>query len=221
MRFLNGTSVSLLLLALVAAAPIACGGSDKPVQTGPTPTASSTPPVGVAPPPAADAGAPANPLAAILTTDPAQLAALFAAAQAAIPALIQPPAAGDPIEAGIKALAAKHAPGMQPVGGISRGDLTENGPHVSMMVTLEPGKCYAVIGFSPKDGVKDLDLRMLAPPLYNFITGEDVTDDNSPVIGKAPTAMCPVIPIGLPYKVDISSQKGAGKAGVQLYAKAK
>ncbi len=233
MRFLSRTNVCLVVLAIVAAVPVACGGgNDKPVQTAPTATASAPPPppptnsvASTGPvtsaPPAPTASAPPNPLATILTTNPEQIAAMIAAAASAVPALVQPPTAGDPIEAGIKALAAKHAPGMQPVGGIARGDLSENGQHVSMMVTLEAGKCYAVIGFSPKDAVKDLDLRLLAPPLYNFMAGEDVTDDNSPVIGKAPNAMCPLVTVPIAYKVDISSQKGAGKAGVQLYAKAK
>ena len=234
MRFSNKTTVSLAILAIVAAIPIACGGNDKPAtnpSTGSASAPSGSTPVATASAPAATASAtptasapPPNPLTTILTTDPAQIAAMLAAAASALPAVIQPasqPGAGDPIEAGIKALAAKQAPGMQPVGGIARGDLTENGQHVSMMITLEPGKCYAIVGFSPKDGVKDLDLRLLAPPFYTFLAGEDLTDDNVPVIGKAPTPMCPVLPVTIAYKVDISSQKGAGKAGVQLYAKTK
>ena len=231
MRFFNRTSVSVAVVALAAALPVACGGKDKPATVVPPATSASVsapppPPTGSAPVASAtssaapSASAP-NPLAAILTTDPNQIAAMIAAAASAIPAVVGPAVPGDPIEAGIKALAAKHAPGMQPVGGIARGELKEGGAHVSMLVNLEPGKCYAIIGFSPKDAVKDLDLRLLVPPLYNFLAGEDVTDDNAPVIGKAPNPMCPILPVSIAYKVDISSQKGAGKAGVQLFAKTK
>jgi hypothetical protein len=232
MRLFTRTSVGIALLAItipLAAMPVACGGKDKPATAPPVASASvSTPPAATGSAPVASATASAapsasapNPLAAILTTDPNQIAAMIAAAASAVPAVIGPAVPGDPIEAGIKGLAAKHAPGMQPVGGVARGDLKEGGDHVSMMVNLEPGKCYAIIGFSPKDGVRDLDLRLLVPPLYNFLAGEDVTDDNAPVIGKAPNPMCPILPVTIAYKVDISSQKGAGKAGVQLFAKTK
>ena len=90
-----------------------------------------------------------------------------------------------------------------------------------MLVTLAAGKCYSVVGYSPAGAVKDLDLHLLAPPFYNILSGEDTTDDNTPVIGKGPNAMCPVIPVPIPYKVDIFAQKGGGPVAVQLYSKTK
>jgi hypothetical protein len=170
---------------------------------------------------AADAGAPPPPLAQILTTDPGQLAALLSAAQTAASATLQQPGAvpGDPLEAGIKGLAATHAKGMQPDGQMAKGDLKE-GDHLSMLVNLQAGRCYTIIGFSPKGQVVDLDLRLLAPPFYNMLAGQDTTDNNTPVVGKGSGPMCPVIPVPIAYKVDIHAQKGAGKAGVQLYSKA-
>jgi hypothetical protein len=220
------SALPLVLLGVTAfAVPLACGGSDKPANdpskvtttsSAATTTASATSTSASASPSASGSAAPT--LATILTTDPAQLAPIIAAALSATPLLQAPPTANDPLDTGIKATAAKQAPGMQPEGDLFKGDLTEGG-HQSMSVTLSPGKCYAVIGYSAT--VKDLDLRLLAPPFYNVLAGEDTTDDNAPVIGKAPNPMCPVLPVGIPYKVDVMSEKGAGKVGLRLYSKPK
>jgi len=220
---------AMFLVTATAAAALAaaCGGDKKPADGPPLPTASSSVPA--PPPPAVDAGTtaaaapdagPPSPLSTILTTDPNVLNPLLAAAQNAAAALLQNPGAvpGDPIEAGIKASAAAHAKGMTPDGQIAKADLKE-GDHASMMVTLQAGKCYAIVGFAAKGSVHDLDLRLLAPPFYNMLSGEDTTDDHSPIIGKDPTPMCPLISSPLPYKVDIHAQKGSGKVGVLLYSK--
>ena len=220
---------AMFLVTATAAAALAaaCGGDKKPADGPPLPTASSSVPA--PPPPAVDAGTtaaaapdagPPSPLSTILTTDPNVLNPLLAAAQNAAAALLQNPGAvpGDPIEAGIKASAAAHAKGMTPDGQIAKADLKE-GDHASMMVTLQAGKCYAIVGFAAKGSVQDLDLRLLAPPFYNMLSGEDTTDDHSPIIGKDPTPMCPLISSPLPYKVDIHAQKGSGKVGVLLYSK--
>ncbi len=220
--------VALLVFLGIAAVPVACGGDKKPADSPPVPTASAasstvlTPPAGAqdAGPAAADAAPPASPLSTILTTDPNQLTALLQAAASASPALLQQPGSvpNDLIEAGIKASASAHAKGMQPDGPIAKGDLKE-GDHLSMTVTLHAGKCYAIVGFSPRGSVHDLDLRLLAPPFYNLLSGEDTTDDHQPVIGKDPSPMCPIVPVPMAYKVDIHAQKGAGKVGVQVYSK--
>ncbi len=220
--------IALFLVSTATSALAAgCGGDKKPADGPPVPTASS--PLPPLPPPAEDAGpttaatpdaGPPSPLSTILTTDPNVLNPLLQAAQTAAAALMQNPGAvpGDPIEAGIKASAAAHAKGMKGEGQIAKADLKE-GDHASMMVTLQAGKCYAIVGFAAKASVQDLDLRLLAPPFFNMLSGEDTTDDHMPVIGKDPTPMCPLISSPLPYKVDIHAQKGAGKVGVQLFSK--
>jgi hypothetical protein len=154
----------------------------------------------------------------VLTTDASQLTKMFSAAGAAPAAALAPGgSAGDPIEAGIKAVAAKKTPGMQPEGSIAKGTLQEGG-HLEMTATLAPGKCYAIVGFSPPGGVLDLDLHLLAPPLYNILSGEDTTDDNTPVIGKTPNPMCPTVAVPLPYKIDIFAERGSGALGVQVFS---
>ena len=166
--------------------------------------------------PAASASA----LAAILTTDPSQLAAIASAAAGASSAKAVPASDAKDLEKGLTAVAIKVAPGMKPDGMIATGTLKE-GEHLSWSLTMAPGKCYAIVGYSPTGEIQDLDLHVLAPPFFALLAGEDTTDDNAPVVGSAPNPMCPVVPVRLPYKVDITAQKGAGRAAVQLFSKAK
>ncbi len=190
------------------------------------PGAAQTPPGATPPGATATPGTPA-PLGTVLPTDPGALAALFQQAVAAIPASLSNPGAiaGDPVELGLKASAARFAAGEQPEGQIAKGALQQGGQHLSFSYTLDAGKCYTIIGYSPAGQVKDLDLYLLAPPFYNpaipgGVAGQDTTHDNTPAIGGAPHPMCPVIP-GLSYKVDISSRSGSGNVGVQVFSKAK
>jgi hypothetical protein len=206
---------------VVSMAHLACAGDQTELVSPGSSTAARTPavPTGVAVPPADATGVP--PLSTVLTTDPSQLQKMFSAAGAAPMAAMAPGgSAGDPIEGDIRNLASKQAPGMQPDGQIAKGTLQEGG-HLEMLVTLVPGKCYSVVGFSPSGGVVDLDLHLLAPPLYNILSGEDTTDDNMPVIAKAPNPMCPAVAVAVPYKVDIFAERGSGAIGAQLFSKSK
>jgi hypothetical protein len=175
-----------------------------------------------------------------MTTDPAQLQAIFAQAAQAAQAFLQPPGSapppaaggappaagappaipGDLVSAGIAAAALLEAKGMQPEGSQAKGQLAEGG-HLEFMVPMQAGKCYTLIGFSPPGQVRNLDLNLLAPPFYNMLAGQDNTDDNIPVIGKSPNPMCPIVPVPLNYKVDIVARSGAGQVGVQLFSKTK
>ena len=98
---------------------------------------------------------------------------------------------------------------------------TNAGQHAVMMVTLQAGKCYAILGFSPPGSVKDLDLNLMAPPLYMTLAGQDMTHNNTPGIGAAPNAMCPVVMFPLQYKLDVFARDGSGPVVVQLYSKNK
>jgi hypothetical protein len=171
---------------------------------------------------AGTASAPAGPLGSILTTDPNQLASIFASAAAAGQALLQQPGQvpGDPVELGLAAAAAMHAKGETLQGQIAKANLQEGG-HNEFMVTMQPGTCYTIIGFSPPGQIKNVDLHLLAPPFYNVLAGQDTTDNNSAFIGSSPNPMCPVIPLPLQYKVDITARSGSGNVGVGVYTKSK
>jgi hypothetical protein len=173
-----------------------------------------------APAPAAAGSAAPGPLA---PTDPNSLQGILAGLQGALQGTLVSPGGAMPAdltEAGLKAQALRLAPGMQPEGNELKQNLPE-GQHAVMMVTLQAGKCYSILGFSPLGGVKDLDLNLLAPPLYMTLAGQDLTHNNMPTIGGSPNAMCPVIAFPLQYKLDVFARSGSGQVAVQLYSKTK
>ena len=126
--------------------------------------------------------------------------------------------AGDPIELGIKLIAQRAAPNMQPEGQMAKDSLQAGG-HKEMMITLQGGKCYTIIGFSPPLQVTNLDLHLLAPPFYNSDAGHDDTNDGSPVIGRGSNPTCPIAPFPLQYKLDIFAAQGQGQFGVQVFSR--
>ncbi|MGA7123305.1 MAG: hypothetical protein WBY94_24600, partial [Polyangiaceae bacterium] len=168
------------------------------------------------PPPAASS-APA-PLATVIATDPTTIQKLFDdtthASSAALKA--KGAAADDPIAKGLRDVAKKVAPDMEADGPLATGKLKEK-QGLQTEVTLAPGKCYTIVGYSKK--VKDLDLYLLLAP--GILSGQDTTDDNAPVIGGAPQPMCPVATTPVTYKLGIVSDQGAGEVAVQLYSKSK
>jgi hypothetical protein len=107
---------------------------------------------------------------------------------------------------------------MSPDGQIAKGNLAEGG-HIDFVVTMDPSKCYTIVGYGA--GVADLDVNLLAPPLYNFLAGQDGMAGPTAVIGAAPKPMCPIIPMAVPYKIDLYAKKGGGPVAAQLYSKAK
>ena len=170
----------------------------------PAPTGSQTPPGPLAP------------------TDPNSLQGILQGLQTAFQGTVVPGGAlaGDPTDAGLKLYALKVAPGMQPEGDELKQNLAQ-GQHAVMMVTLQAGKCYTLAGFSAPGAVKDVDLNLLAPPLYMTLAGQDLTHNNTPVIGASPSPMCPVIAFPLQYKLDVFAREGSGVVAVQLFSKAK
>lgn len=125
------------------------------------------------------------------------------------------------IDLAIKALAAKDAPGMTVEGQPGRQTLAENG-HFNMLVTLQPNRCYTIFGFSPMGQVTQLELKLLAPPLFNIEAGKSgAKDKNAPVIGKGKAALCPLLPLPVSYKIDAFAKKGAGRVGIYVYARNK
>jgi hypothetical protein len=230
---MNKTTAQLFVLfglAATGALPaIACAGAQKPADTASTDSggaASASPPadsaLGAASAAPADSSsaAPADtsPLAQVLTTDSGQVSKIFDAASSAPAATLKPNGAtgSDALAKGLADASKKLTPGMQPDGPMAMGSLKEKG-HLQTDITLQPGKCYSIVGFSKK--VKDLDLYLLLPP--GVLSGQDLTDDNKPIIGGAPQPMCPVAATAVTYKLDIFADSGGGDVAVQLYSKGK
>lgn len=220
--------VALVALAGAGSIPaLACGGAQKPAETASAPSQTSvldqTPPASSAAPAdsssaaaAASTDATPSPLAQVLTTDSGQIQKIYDAASSAPAATLKPDGAkgGDALAKGVRDVAKKLPAGMQPDGPLAMGAVKEK-QHLQTDVTLQPGKCYSIVGYSKK--VKDLDLYLLLPP--GVLSGQDLTDDNKPVIGGAPQPMCPVSQTAITYKLDIFADSGGGDVAVQLFSK--
>ena len=221
------------------APPPAAGSPQQPGATAMPPPYAQQPPAGAASPapmppaaptaqapmvpqPAPTASAAAAPTAPLAPTDPNSLQSILTGIQGALQGILVAPGSlpVDLTEAGLKAQAVRLAPGMQPEGAELKQTLAE-GQHAVMMVTLQAGKCYTLLGFSPPGAVRDLDLNLLGPPFYVTLAGQDMTHDNAPSIGAAPNPMCPIVAFPLQYKLDVFAKSGAGQVAVQLYSKAK
>jgi hypothetical protein len=125
------------------------------------------------------------------------------------------------IDLAITTAAPKLAPKMEKEGAPGRATLKE-GEHFAMMITLAPNRCYTIVANSPPGSVEKLDVKLYGPPLFNIEAGKSgANDKNMPVIGKGTTALCPIIPIAVPYKLDVAATKGAGRIGVQVFARNK
>jgi hypothetical protein len=169
------------------------------------------------PPVTAPANTPA-PLAPVFTADASNVQKLFDDTSHAPAATLKAKGAagGDPLAKGLRDLALKVAPGMEPDGPLATGILKEK-ENLQTDITLQPGKCYAIVGYSKK--VRDLDLYLLLSP--GILSGQDTTDDNAPVIGGPPSPMCPVATTPVTYKLGVVADQGAGEVAVQLYSKAR
>jgi hypothetical protein len=153
--------------------------------------------------------------------DPNSLQGILQGLQTAMQAQRVPGGGGvDLTDIGLRAYALRVAPGMQPEGDELKQNL-QQGQHAVMMVTLQAGKCYTLVGFSTPGSVSDVDLNLLAPPLYMTLAGQDLSRNSTPVIGAHPGEMCPVIAFPLQYKLDVVANKGSGLVAVQLYSKNK
>lgn len=211
-------SPGLVALAAVSLlVPLACGGGAPDAKAS---FSESTGGAGAPTkaPPAANAPPPATPLGTVYTTDPNALASLLAAAAAAGSAWLGPAAAGasDPAEAGLRAAAAQYAPGMAAEGPVAKGSLAEGG-HIDFVVNINPSRCYAIVAYGA--GLADLDVNLLAPPFYNLLAGQDGLAGPTAVIGASPRPMCPMLPVAVPYKVDLHAKHGSGSVAAQLFSK--
>jgi hypothetical protein len=127
---------------------------------------------------------------------------------------------GDAANVAIQAVAMAQAPGMSPEG--QRFDATiSEGQHAATTVTMQAGKCYTVVGVGYPPGILQLEMHLLAPPLYTTSSGDEVSTTPTAVIGKGAKALCPVTPFPVPYKLDIVARKGSGGVAVQVYSKTK
>src|SRR5262249_13521610 len=142
-------------------------------QKAATPAASSAPDSSsAAAPSAAPADTAPSPLGQVLLTDSGQIQKMYDAANTAPAATIKQngAAAGDALAKGVRDAAMKLPAGMKPDGPLALGSVKEK-HHLQTDITLQPGKCYSIVGYSKK--VKDLDLLLFVPP--GVLSGQDLT----------------------------------------------
>lgn len=188
----------------------------------PAACSSKKPPPPVPPTPVADAGDEAGLDGGDLDAGPEAGLGAVEAPDAGAPVGTPPvaDATDATIDLAVQALAKTVAPGMEMEGQPGRATLAPN-EHFNMLVTMQPGRCYTILGMSPAGQVTQLDLRLFAPPLYNIEAGRATNQKSQPIIGKGKAALCPALPLAIPYKVDAAAVKGAGRIGVFVFSKAK
>jgi hypothetical protein len=124
------------------------------------------------------------------------------------------------LDAALAGLAAKDAPGMTSEGQVGRDTLPQGG-HFGMLVTLQPGRCYTIVALSAPLQVSELEVRLLSLP-FNIEAGRSPSADKNPaVLGKGKDRTCPIAPIAMPYKVDVTARKGAGRIAVAVFSRSK
>ncbi len=210
---------------------VACGGDDKPANTG-QPAATQCPPgqyfdgqlcqtPGAAvgqPQPVATAPAPATPG----ETPPATGAPPPVATSAAgSPAQQLDAASAAAATQLLGALATQHAPGAKAVGTAIAGNF-QQGQVLESQVQMNPGKCYTVVG-AALPTVQNLDIELVplmpVPGLASPVMAADQTQGPTAVVGAAPNCFKWALPVGGPMKVVVRVSAGQGMAAAQVYEK--
>lgn len=209
-------TIALLSCTAAAAIAVACSSNKpNPPMTPSTPAdagADAADVTGTAPdggPEVADAGGPTMPT---FFTD--------AGAGPAAPSMTDQ-AMDVAIDALLAAAATKNAPKMAEEGQPGHQTMKE-GEHWAMMVQMQPNRCYTIVATALPGTITDLQLHLYGPPFYNVEAGKSGANDKAlPVIGKGTAALCPILPIAVPYKLDVVAAKGAGRMGVKVYSRSK
>jgi hypothetical protein len=161
----------------------------------------------------------ASPLGAIFS-DPAALQGIISGALAGGQASLGALTGGEigPIQSGIQMQASSAAKGARPEGELMSAKLAQDG-HAQANVTIQPGKCYTVIGFGGL-GVFDYQINITtAPPLPPQVLAQSPPGSNQPVVGANEQCLRSPSPLPMPVTVDMHVIKGQGMVGAQLYAK--
>lgn len=125
------------------------------------------------------------------------------------------------LDALLAAAATKNAPKMAEEGQPGHQTMKE-GDHWAMMIQMQPNRCYTIVATALPGTISQLDLHLYGPPFYNVEAGKSgATDKALPIIGKGTAALCPMLPLAVPYKLDVVATKGAGRMGVKVYSRSK
>lgn len=218
----SGLVVALPLLTAITVVA-ACSSSKPPPPSTPTSTPDAGPAVGDA---NVGMAAPADAAAAgpvFFTTPEAGAAQTSDAGAGGAAPIITEGVLDSAIDLAITTASPKVAPKMDKEGAPGRATLKE-GEHFSMVVTLQPNRCYTFVAFSPPGNIGQIDMTLMGVALAIEAGKSSPPDKTMPglsVMGKGKTPICPVLPVPVPYRVDVVAKKGAGRMGVQAFARAR
>lgn len=140
-----------------------------------------------------------------------------------------PPAAGStatPIPPGAAAMAApllrglaqSELSGAKEDGSAFAGQFQE-GQVLEQALTLQPGRCYSVVGIGV--GIEELDVEIVAhqPPAPEFVAAQDQGTGPQATLGGGQSCFKNPLPVAGPAKVRVRATKGAGLALTQVYSR--
>ena len=133
------------------------------------------------------------------------------------PAQALDPMAATAATQGLNLLAQQNAPGARAVGSALAGNF-QAGQCLTMQVTLQPGKCYTVIGTGTASEV-DVQLQLPLPPPGNQTVAQDNSSGPMAVLGKSPDCFKNPSPFPAPMNLVLLVPAGQGMAAAQLYEK--
>lgn len=148
----------------------------------------------------------------------------------ATPAPTTPTATGgaaqpmDPTMAGaltplLTAAAGSEVQGMQPDGRAFAGNF-QQGQTLEQAFTLNPGKCYSVVGVGA--GITQLDIQIVTQPVPQLpatVLSQSNTQGGNAVLGGKGACYKNALPFGAPAKVVVKATAGSGMALAQIYVK--
>lgn len=185
--------------------PAATGPATGP---GPAPTTSGTAQPGQVPP------------LGPVTSDPSALHNIIAGALAGGAASLGAITGGElnVVEQGIKMRADTEAKGMKADGPLMSAKLQQGG-HAQAPLTLEPGRCYTIVGFGAP-GVFKYQLNLItAPPSPPQVLAQSQADGPAPTVGPNEGCIKNPTPIAMVVNVDMHVLQGQGLVGAQAYKK--
>jgi hypothetical protein len=125
----------------------------------------------------------------------------------------------------VLAMGATEAPGAQKEGAMLAGNFQAAGQTLEQSFTMQPGKCYTVVGASA--GIQQLDIQIVGlmpipgmSPQFGSVTGQPGAAGSTAVLGpKNNCIKLALSPIAVQAKIILTATRGMGMAAAQLYVK--
>jgi hypothetical protein len=125
---------------------------------------------------------------------------------------------GDALGAGLQYNAQQNAPGMRADGSPVKLTLSQ-GQTGEGQITMQPGKCYTLVGAS-MPGVLDVAVKATYPvPLQGQVLGQSTQSGPMPVVFPKDACYRNATPIPMPMRIEVQMKTGSGQVAIQPYSK--